>query len=147
MWAVAWIPTLLGWISRNPGKSFNNFLIYGSIAALVAVAGFFYLDYADARRDRAELKEAKAAYEQLTEQTQSVISEYEDAEARYNQFVREGNAFRNQLQLELQAVRDGLSAETIREEAEQNAEEATANANRRFNDALGLFDDATSTTD
>lgn len=143
MWAVAWIPTLFGWISRNPGKSFNNFIIYGSIALLVGVAGFFWLDYQDARRDRAELKEAREAYTQLTEQVQSVISEYEDAERRYENFIVEGNQFKSDLRRELDVVREGLSAETIRQEAEKDAEEATDNATRRFNDALGLFDDAT----
>lgn len=143
MWAIAWIPSLLGWISRNPGKSLNNFVIYGGIAALVAISSFFYLDYQDAKRDREELKDARAAYEQLTEDVQSVISDYETAERRYNDFVRDGNQFRSDLRRQTEAILDGLSANTIREEAGQDADQATDNATRRFNDALGLFDDAT----
>jgi hypothetical protein len=137
------VPMVSQWIKLNPGKALNNIAIYGGIGLTVLALGWLYWDYQDAKSDRAKLRVEVSQLQQLTTDQRDAINNFVEAEKRYQALIRDIEKFKGDLADELEAVREGLTSEDIREAAKEDADQATTDVVIRVNDNFRLFDNAT----
>lgn len=143
---VKWLPgatSLAGVIQRNPNRT-NSVILYGLIAALVAVGLYFWVDYRSAKANLAEVRSDLRAEQALTAAQGKAITKFQAEQARYAELVRQFDSFRAEVNAEVRELRRGLTAREIEEAAADDPVEATREITDRVNRAFRMFDDATS---
>ena len=126
------------WFAKNPVQT----LQLAGIAALAAVAVFFYFDYTNAKAQVRTLRTEVTAQRALAEAQDGRLQDFVEAQEASLERLQAIEARSRQIRIEVRQLTDELSAPNINIIVEESPDEAAAIITRRFDDILSLLDDA-----